>query len=511
MDNQTSSTGTEIPLSLLWRIFRKYWILLAIIAVVVGLGVGVLYAAVYTPEYSSSSQFYVSNISLGDEQYSSGQTAGAEDMAQNCAEYVSGSIVLRRILTEAGLQDSLTLEQLEKMISAEVVANSAVFTVEVTGPDPELNLRIANAVERVLPAYVDYFNAQSDEPVVGGDSQMVKLIDQSELDTTPNNSSNRIKYPLLACMLALVLGYVVLLIVSITDRTVYGKNDIKEKLPKAAVFGVIPHWEIETSEETSKAVRGKRRTRRKKFLRDHIEERLISREKVPFRISEAFQQLCTNVTFCSTGEKGCTIGVLSSLANSGKSFVMANLALSLSRLIGKKVLLVDADMRCPMQHRIFRLQNRFGLSNLLAGQSGDALHSMNNGALDVITSGTIPPNPMELLSGPRMTELLEQWKKSYDYILFDLPPLGEVSDAAAVAKLMSGYLFVLRSGLNDVQLVREAAAFVEDKEARIFGYVLTDVEDEYMDSYYGKYKYAKYAYYSSYRKEPQSSDEKTPV
>ena len=166
------------------------------------------------------------------------------------------------------------------------------------------------------------------------------------------------------------------------------------------------------------------------------------------------------------------------------------------------------DMRCPMQHRIFRLQNRFGLSNLLAGQSGDALHSMNNGALDVITSGTIPPNPMELLSGPRMTELLEQWKKSYDYILFDLPPLGEVSDAAAVAKLMSGYLFVLRSGLNDVQLVREAAAFVEDKEARIFGYVLTDVEDEYMDSYYGKYKYA---YYSSYRKEPQSSDEKTPV
>ena len=90
MDNQTSSTGTEIPLSLLWRIFRKYWILLAIIAVVVGLGVGVLYAAVYTPEYSSSSQFYVSNISLGDEQYSSGQTAGAEDMAQNCAEYVSG-------------------------------------------------------------------------------------------------------------------------------------------------------------------------------------------------------------------------------------------------------------------------------------------------------------------------------------------------------------------------------------------------------------------------------------
>ena len=112
---------------------------------------------------------------------------------------------------------------------------------------------------------------------------------------------------------------------------------------------------------------------------------------------------------------------------------------------------------------------------------------------------------MELLSGPNMEALVSQWKQTYDYILFDLPPLGEVSDAASVAKLMSGYLFVIRSGLNDVQLVRESATFVEEKDARIFGYVLTDVEDEYLDSYYSKY--AKYASYGSYRTEAQDSKE----
>ena len=507
MDTRATDAGTGIPLSLLGRIFCKYWILLVVIALVVAIGVGVLYAAIYTPQYSSRSQFYVSNVATDDSQLSSGQTAAAEDMAQYCASFVSASVVQESILAEAGLQDSMTVDQLERMISSKVVTNSAVFSVEITGPDAELNLRISRAVERVLPAYVDYFNAQTSEPLIGSDSKMVKVIDQSRLDQTPDNGSNRVKYPIIAGILTLVLGYTVLLILAITDRTVYGKNDMKDKMPNATVLGVIPHWEIDEQTGRRKSGRRMKRFRRKKFLRDHIEERLINRREVPFRISEAFQQLCTNVTFCSNGDKGCSIGVLSSLANSGKSFVMANLALSLSRLIGKKVLLVDADMRCPMQHRIFRLNNKVGLSNLLIGQTCDAVHHLNDGSLDLVTAGTIPPNPMELLSGPKMADLLAQWKQTYDYILFDLPPLGEVSDAASMAKLLEGYLFVIRSGLNDVSLVREAAMFVKDKNAKIFGYVLTDVEDEYMDSYYQKY--AKSASYGSYRSDAQTSDGET--
>lgn len=87
MENRTTDANTGIPLSLFWRIFRKYWILLAVIALVVAIGVGVLYAALYTPQYSSKSQFYVSNVTSNDPLYSSGQTAAAEDMAQNCVNY----------------------------------------------------------------------------------------------------------------------------------------------------------------------------------------------------------------------------------------------------------------------------------------------------------------------------------------------------------------------------------------------------------------------------------------
>lgn len=219
-----------------------------------------------------------------------------------------------------------------------------------------------------------------------------------------------------------------------------------------------------------------------------MSERVITEGETPFRVAEAFRQLCANVTFCSNGEKGCVLGVASSTAGSGKSFVMANLALSLSQLIDKRVLLVDADMRCPIQHRIFRLKNRQGLSNLLAGQisdSGEPRQSINP-SLDLISSGTIPPNPIALLFGPMMKTQMNRWKEEYDYILVDLPPMGEISDGLAVSELVSGYLYVLRSGMNDVRAVREISEMIESRGSEVLGYILTDVEEEphRMSSYY---------------------------
>jgi capsular exopolysaccharide synthesis family protein len=162
--------------------------------------------------------------------------------------------------------------------------------------------------------------------------------------------------------------------------------------------------------------------------------------------------------------------VLSTYAASGKSFVMANLAVSLSHQIDRKVLLIDADMRCPMVHKIFQYQNNCGLSNLLAGQVTDQASVKHQlGSLDIITAGTLPPNPIELLSGPNMEKLMEKWKKEYDYILVDLPPVGEVSDAVAVSRLISGYLFVVRSGINDARAIGECCDLIQSRGAKIYG------------------------------------------
>ena len=181
------------------------------------------------------------------------------------------------------------------------------------------------------------------------------------------------------------------------------------------------------------------------------------------------------------------IASVSANAASGKSFVMANLAVSLSQRIDKKILLVDADMRCPMLHQIFGLENTVGLSQLLTGQAAEtssAYHVIGDGALTVLTSGKLPPNPLELLSAPKMEQLIEAWKQEYDYVLFDLPPIGEVADAIALSRYISGFLFVLRSGVSDVHHVRDALSLLEERNAKIHGFVLTDVEKEFMSYYY---------------------------
>ncbi len=506
MEHHEQEIERTISLSFFFKILKKHWLLLLAVSLTAALAFGLVYGVgVYTPIYSSQSEFYVSNVSTDTFLYSSGQTEGAKEMVENCARFLRGSVVLDEVLAELSAEQSPeNRARLNGMISIGMDATAAAFTVTVSSTDPEQNLKIARAIEKVLPKLCDEFNNQNKAPntqnpsenegtgQANEQSQMLKVINIGVLDQTPNNSLSVFKTSFLVGAMVLVFLYVLLAIIAFCDMKIYGKEDLLEKLPSdIALFGVIPHWSLQTGGR-------KRKTNKKRRLsRENAENLLIGRSKAPFEVSEAFRMLCTNVTFCSTGEKGCTIGVISSIAGSGKSFVMANLAISLSRLIGKKVLLIDADMRVPMQHRIFRLENKKGLSNLIAGQCEDTSAVLQRvDHLDIITAGTLPPNPTELLAGPNMEKLLTMWKQEYDYILVDLPPIGEVADALAVSRFVSGYLFVLRSGVSDARMVREECTLMAEHDAKIFGYVLTDVTEEHLQSgHYAKYsKYSKYSY-----------------
>lgn len=500
MEKEMESTSTTyITLREMWRIFRKNWILIVLLALVMAIAVGVLYAAIYTPVYSSSSQYYVSNVSNDTPLYSSGQTTGAMEMASYCAKFLEGSVVLEKVLETAELTEqeraTLTVEKLRKMIKTGASEGSALIEVTVFGPDASLNYRLLQAIEKVYPIYCDVFNNQNNDgttPPEAG-SFMLKVTDRGVEDKTPDNQSSLIKYPFLTFVIVFLAVYVCFFIAYLVDTSIYSRDDLKDKLPGVSVFGVIPYWDVTASASSRKKKSAKKR---KKEERGFAKERLISRENTPRDISEAFRQLSTNVTFCSSGEKGCIVASVSANAASGKSFVMANLAVSLSQRIDKKILLVDADMRCPMVHQIFGLENTVGLSQLLTGQVAEensAYHAIGDGSLTVLTSGKLPPNPLELLSAPKMEQLIEAWKQEYDYVLFDLPPVGEVADAIALSRYVSGFLFVLRSGISDVHHVRDAVALLEERNAKIHGCVLTDVQSEFMSNYYtyGNYRKTK--------------------
>ncbi|MBQ3861057.1 MAG: CpsD/CapB family tyrosine-protein kinase, partial [Clostridia bacterium] len=166
-----------------------------------------------------------------------------------------------------------------------------------------------------------------------------------------------------------------------------------------------------------------------------------------FAAMEAYKRLRTNLMFSFSGDEAChVVGVTSSLRGEGKSTTSMNLAYTIAET-GKRVLIIDADMRLPQVHEILGIKQSPGLSNVLVGESNGANIIQASGihtGLHVITAGDISPNPTELLASRRLANMIEALKPRYDYIVVDLPPVDAVADALIVSALTSGMVIVVR-------------------------------------------------------------------
>lgn len=202
-------------------------------------------------------------------------------------------------------------------------------------------------------------------------------------------------------------------------------------------------------------------------------------------IAEAYRMLQANLKFLSSDEVLQTIVVTSSVPKEGKSTVSANLATALAQL-GHRVLLVDADMRRPMQHHIWELTNAVGLSDVIVNQAEFKVavkEVMTN--LHVLTAGVIPPNPIALLGSKRMASLVEAFSEAYDFVIFDAPPIVVAADALTLGKMTNGVLLVARPGVVDSTSANTAKESLERSGQKVLGLVVNGVllENE-SDSYF---------------------------
>lgn len=232
-------------------------------------------------------------------------------------------------------------------------------------------------------------------------------------------------------------------------------------------------------------------------------------ERTPFAVKEAYGMLRTNILYMpTTGNEGRVIAITSAEEGTGKSTTIANLSLAFSRS-SKKVVLIDADMRCPRQHKFFKHdKNARGLSEYLAGISSkdEVLIKTEYENLDIISSGHLPPSPSELVLSSRFPKLLDELKKEYDFVFIDFPPIGIVSDAAAVAKCVMGYLFVVRAKHSDMNYVTESLQKLENVDANVLGLIFNDMD--YREKSYGKsYINSRYSN-SQYARQSQSMQNK---
>ena len=170
-----------------------------------------------------------------------------------------------------------------------------------------------------------------------------------------------------------------------------------------------------------------------------------------------------------------SVAVVSEARGDGRSYIAANLAVVLSQL-GGRTLLIDADLRNPSQHARFGLENRIGLSAVLAGRAGaEAVQRVAElGSLSVLPSGVAPPNPQELLARPTFGVLLERLAEHVDFILIDTPPATESADAQTVAARARSALFVLRKNHSRLWRVQAIAESVARARATVLGAVLND-------------------------------------
>ena len=224
-----------------------------------------------------------------------------------------------------------------------------------------------------------------------------------------------------------------------------------------------------------------------------LKERLLD-----YRSKEAFKMLRTNIDF--TGSDLKVICITSCTPNEGKSNISFEVAKSYAQL-GKKVLLVDADLRkSVMRQRHKKGKVRLGLVNYLVGKCelDEALCETDVNNLYMIFSGPVPPNPSELLGSWKFTEMIRNAREEYDMVIIDTPPLGSVIDAAVVSKCCDGAVIVIAAGNVSYRFARKVKEQLDVAECRILGCVLNKV-DLSGKSYYGKY-YGKYygQYYGNY-------------
>lgn len=199
-------------------------------------------------------------------------------------------------------------------------------------------------------------------------------------------------------------------------------------------------------------------------------------EKEPKSIaSEAYRTLRTNIQYSSFDKDVKTILITSSGPSEGKSTTAGNLALSMAQA-DKKVLLIDCDLRKPTVHKKFNISNEKGLSNYLIGEvSLDEVLEKYSDNLYLLTSGTIPPNPAEMLSSKKMKEFLNSMEDEFDSIIIDSPPVLAVTDAQILSTIVEGVLLVAASGQTEKEIIIRSKELLMKVKANILGVVLTKV------------------------------------
>jgi capsular exopolysaccharide synthesis family protein len=230
------------------------------------------------------------------------------------------------------------------------------------------------------------------------------------------------------------------------------------------------------------------RKKRGKQIIQTMARKLVTSANSKSVVSEQFRTLRTNINFSMPDKELQTILFTSASPGEGKSTVAANTAVVFAQE-GKRVLLIDADMRKPTVHYTFHMTNTLGLSNLLTRQANleEVIKTSDVENLQVITCGPIPPNPAELIGSRTMDKVMEEMKSRFDIIIFDAPPVLSVTDGQVLSNKCEGTVLVMSAGQTEKEGIVKAKEALVSSQANLIGAVLNNfkLEKDHYYQYYG--------------------------
>ena len=418
---------------------------------------------------------------------------------------LQASDILESMVGELDKQVGLTQRRMENLQESMAQAERKYQGL----PEQALELERMKRTVRINEELFDLLEKKYQEVLIqeAEKVQEVSLVRPAMLSYVRINPVRTGQTAMAGLILGLVLGLIIALVLEAMDTSV-GTIEEVESFLEVPVIGFVPHITHDEAVELFSGVKGLATT-------GHALERqlrLLSHFSPPSTIAESYRSLRTNLLYSQAGEHRVIL-VSSATVKEGKSTIAANLAVVVAQQ-GARVLLIDGDMRKPMQHHTFGLKRDPGLSECLLGQTewqdavkrfsdvmlGDmgidnALLTPGLDQLNILTCGRVVTNPPDLLAAPQMSKILEEARLEYDMVLIDMPPMLHTTDATILASKVDGVLLVYHIGSVVRGALKRVKSNIESVGGKVLGIVLNGVRGE-LSADYATYKMDRYYAYS---------------
>lgn len=481
----------EINLGEMFAYFKaKLHILLIILALIFGLGSFYVFF-MQKPKYEATATVIVSsdksNANLP------GEVATNKNLIDTYTQVVKSHRVLNKVKNDINIEQPY--DEMLKMINVSAIKGTEIINITTTDRDAEFATKMTNKIaEHFVKEIAKIYNDRN-----------INVLDSAVTPTEPANIKI-VRQEIMVFAAGLIVSVSILFLVFYFDRSVKTSEQVESQL-HLPVIGKIHMIDAEKERlkrrQRALALKAKKEAKddgsaenagntenEEEISEEDLSSELILKNNPKSIISEDFRTVRTSLDFSLVGKNNNSLVLTSTVPNEGKSFVSANLAIAFANT-GKKVLLVDADMRLGRQHEIFELSNQAGLSNLLVETAGDRLRKYVQKTeienLSVVTRGVTPPNPAELIDSKQMEKFIATVKSKYDYVIIDSAPVYNLADSLIISKKADRTMIVCRVNKTNIDHVKDGLKSLQAIDANVAGVILNQIPLEKRTGYYNQY------------------------